>query len=60
MTLAEIKRTLRETHQMAVDSNGGIELTPIQRFQVFESVLQNLLEDGHITGAQFAKWVKVY
>jgi len=60
MTLAEIKQTLRETHHEAIASNGGIELTPIQRFQVFESVLMNLLEDGHITGAQFARWVKVY
>lgn len=60
MNLAEIKQTLRESHHEVIAQNGGVELTPIQRFQVFEAVLQNLLNDGHITGAQFARWVKVY
>ena len=60
MTLTEIKQVLREEHHAVVESNGGVELIPVQKFQVFEQVLMNLLNEGHITGAQFSKWVNVY
>jgi len=60
MTLTEIKQVLREEHKYAVASNGNVELTPIQKFQVFEQVLMGLLEEGTITGAQFSKWINVY
>ena len=60
MTLTEIKKVLREEHKHAVAANGNVELTPIQKFQVYEQVLMNLLNEGHITGAQFNKWVNVY
>ena len=60
MTLTEIKKVLREEHSTVVSNNGGLELTPVQKFQVFEQVLMNLLNAGHITGAQFSKWVNFY
>lgn len=60
MTLAEIKKVLREEHKIIVARNGGEELLPIQKFQVFEQVLMNLLNEGHITGAQFNRWINVY
>ena len=60
MTLTEIKKVLREEHKNAVAANGGEELVPIQKFQVFEQVLMNLLNEGLITGAQFHKWINVY
>lgn len=61
MTLNEIKKVLREEHRHVVaTSNGGNELTPIQKFQIYEQVLMNLLEEGLITGAQFSKWINVY
>ena len=60
MTLTEIKKVLREEHSSAVAANGGVELVPIQKFQVFEQVLINLLNEGLITGAQFSKWINVY
>ena len=60
MTLTEIKKILPEEHKLAVEANGGVELTPLQKFQVFEQVLMGLLEEGHITGAQFSKWINVY
>lgn len=60
MKLSDIKQTLRETHHEVIAQNGGVEVTPLQRFLVYEAVLQNMLNDGHITGAQFARWVKVY
>ena len=60
MTLTEIKKVLREEHGSAVAANDGVELLPVQKFQVFEQVLINLLNKGHITLAQFNKWVNVY
>ena len=59
MTLTEVKKVLRET-QIESYNNTKIRLTPVQKFQVFESVLTNLLEAGTITQAQFKKWVNVY
>ena len=55
MKLTDVKRVLRETYK----ENDAV-FTPIQKFQVYEQVLMNLLNAGHITGAQFAKWVNVY
>lgn len=60
MTLTEIKQVLREEHKHAVASNGNVELTSIQKFQVFEQVLINLLNEGAITDEQFIKWINVY
>lgn len=60
MTLTEIKRVLREEHHNTVTKNNGEELTPIQKFQVYEQVLLNLLDGGHITKTQYKKWVHVY
>ena len=59
MTLSEIKRVLREEHKNAVTA-GVDELTPLQKFQVFEEVLQGLADRGQITQAQYLKWVHVY
>ena len=59
MTLTEVKKVLRET-TIENYNNTEIRLTPVQKFQVFESVLSNLLEAGTITEAQFKKWVNVY
>lgn len=55
MKLSDVKRVLRETY-----AESDVVFTPIQKFQVYEQVLMNLLDEGHITGAQFAKWVNVY
>jgi len=60
MTLAEIKSALRETHAEAIAANGGKDLTPVQKFQVFEQVLINLEQVGHITKAQLNRWINVY
>ena len=60
MTLTEIKRALRETHAEAIAANDGVELLPVQKFQVFEQVLANLQKQGHITKAQLNKWINVY
>ena len=60
MTLTEVRKVLREEHKVAVEANGGVERTPLQKFQVFEQVLIGLLEEGHITGAQFNKWINIY
>ena len=60
MTLTEIKRVLRETHSEAIAANDGVELLPVQKFQVFEQVLTNLQKQGHITKAQLNKWINVY
>ena len=59
MTLTEVKKVLRET-QIEQYNKTEIRLTPIEKFQVFEKVLTNLLEAGTITQAQFKKWVNVY
>jgi len=60
MTLTEIKRVIRETHHEAVTANGDTELTPVQKFQVYEQVLIGLQKEGHITEAQLIKWINVY
>ena len=60
MTLTEIKRVLREEHHNIVTKNNDEKLTPIQKFQVYEQVLLNLLDDGHITKTQYRKWANVY
>jgi hypothetical protein len=59
MTLTEIKKVLREEHRTAVTA-GVDELTPVEKFQVFEKVLKTLLERQQITKAQYIKWVNVY
>jgi len=59
MTLTEIKQMLRQEHTKAV-SAGVDELTPLQKFQVFEEVLKGLLDRQQITKAQYTKWVNVY
>jgi len=59
MTLAEIKQVLRKEHTKAV-SAGVDELTPLQKFQVFEEVLKGLLYRQQITEAQYKKWANVY
>ena len=59
MTLTKIKQVLRQEHEAAVTA-GVDELTPIQKFQVFEEVLKGLVVKGHITSAQYVKWTKVY
>ena len=60
MNLTEIKRVLREEHNEIVARNGGEELIPVQKFQVFEQVLIGLQKEGHITEAQLIKWINVY
>ena len=60
MTLTEVKKALRGEHKVAVEANGGVELTPLQKFCVFEQVLIGLLNEGLITSAQFNKWINVY
>ena len=59
MTLTEIKKVLREEHTNAVKA-GVDELTPVQKFQVFEEVLKGLLDRQQITETQYSKWVNVY
>lgn len=59
MTLTEVKHVLREEHNNAVAA-GVDELTPVQKFQVFEEVLKGLLDRGQITQAQYTKWINVY
>ena len=59
MTLTEIKNVLRQEHKSAV-TMGVDELTPVQKFQVFEEVLKGLVTRGQITKAQYIKWTKVY
>jgi len=59
MTLTEIKQVCRQEHANAV-SAGVDELTPVQKFQVFEEVLKGLLDRQQITEAQYTKWVNVY
>ena len=51
MTLTEIKNVLRQEHKSAV-TMGVDELTPVQKFQVFEEVLKGLVTRGQITKAQ--------
>ena len=59
MTLTQIKTVLRQEHEAAV--NAGVDdLTPVQKFQVFEEVLKGLVTKGQITKAQYIKWTKVY
>ena len=59
MTLSDVRRVLRET---SVDhyNRTKIEFTPLEKFQVFERVLNNLLKEGTISEAQFKRWVNVY
>lgn len=59
MTLTEIKQVLRQEHRNAVIV-GVDELTPVQKFQVFEEVLKGLVDREQITEAQYIKWVNVY
>ena len=59
MTLTQIKTVLRQEHEAAVTA-GVDELTPVQKFQVFEEVLKGLVTKGQITKAQYIKWTKVY
>ena len=59
MTLTEIKQVLRKEHKNAVTA-GVDELTPVQKFQVFEEVLKGLVDRKQITEAQYIKWVNIY
>ena len=59
MTLTQIKQVLRQEHSNAVTA-GVDELTPLQKFQVFEEVLMGLLNRKQITKEQFYKWVNIY
>ena len=59
MTLTEIKQVLRQEHKNAVTA-GVDELTPVQKFQVFEEVLKGLVDREQITEAQYIKWVNIY
>ena len=53
-TKTDLKRVLRETA-----ANHPV-LTPLQKFQVLESVCDGLLERGQITERQHKLWVNVY
>jgi len=59
MTLTEIKKVLREEHNKAVKA-GVDELTPVQKFQVFEEVIKGLHEQHHITEQQYLRWIHIY
>jgi len=59
MTLTEIKKALREEHKKAV-SAGVDELTPVQKFQVFEEVIKGLRARNQITEQQYLRWIHIY
>ena len=59
MTLTEVKKVLRET-TITNYNNTELRLTPIQKYQVFYNVVEDLLEKGQITKAQFVRWTTVY
>ena len=59
MTLNDVKRILRKT---TIDNYNKTEvrLSPVQRFEVFYTVCENLYKDECITKAQFERWTSVY
>ena len=61
MNLTDVKRVLRETTIENQLKNPDAEvLTPVQEYQVFFNVCENLLKEGTITSSQFRRWTKVY
>ena len=59
MTLTDVKRILRETTIKNYNKT-KIRLTPVEKYQVFYNVVEDMLERGQITKAQFVRWTKVY
>ena len=59
MNLKDVKRVLKET-TIENYNNTEIPLTPVQKYQVFYNVVENLFNQGQITKAQFLRWTTVY
>ena len=59
MTLKEVKQVLKET-TIGNYNNTEVRLTPVQKYQVFYSVVEDLFKKGTITKEQFTRWTTVY